>query len=53
MQKLIITVAPMGSVPTKAQNPHLPVTPEKIADTAYYYNRICVIGAFELRYFRL
>ncbi len=35
MDKLIITVAPTGSMPTKAQNPHLPVTPEEIADTAY------------------
>ncbi len=35
MDKLIITVAPTGNVPTKAQNPHLPVTPEEIADTAY------------------
>jgi len=35
MDKLIITVAPTGSVPTKAQNPHLPVTPEEIAETAY------------------
>jgi 3-keto-5-aminohexanoate cleavage enzyme len=42
MDKLIITVAPTGSVPTKAQNPHLPVTPEEIADTAY---RCWQIGA--------
>ena len=32
--KLIITVAPTGSVPTKEMNPHLPVTPEEIADSA-------------------
>jgi 3-keto-5-aminohexanoate cleavage enzyme len=35
MDKLIITVVPTGNVPTKAQNPHLPVTPEEIADTTY------------------
>jgi len=34
MDKLIITVAPTGNVPTKDMNPHLPVTPEEIADTA-------------------
>jgi 3-keto-5-aminohexanoate cleavage enzyme len=35
VEKLIITVAPTGSVPTKAQNPHLPLTPQEIADTAH------------------
>jgi 3-keto-5-aminohexanoate cleavage enzyme len=34
MEKLIITVAPTGSVPTKEMNPHLPVTPQEIAETA-------------------
>jgi 3-keto-5-aminohexanoate cleavage enzyme len=34
MEKLIITVAPTGNVPTKDMNPHLPVTPEEIAETA-------------------
>lgn len=34
MHKLIITVAPTGSVPTKEMNPHLPVTPGEIAETA-------------------
>jgi 3-keto-5-aminohexanoate cleavage enzyme len=34
MDKLIITVAPTGNVPTKDMNPHLPVTPEEIAETA-------------------
>jgi 3-keto-5-aminohexanoate cleavage enzyme len=34
MGKLIITVAPTGNVPTKEMNPHLPVTPEEIAETA-------------------
>ena len=32
--KLIITVAPTGNVPTKDMNPHLPVTPKEIADSA-------------------
>jgi 3-keto-5-aminohexanoate cleavage enzyme len=34
MDKLIITVAVTGNVPTKEQNPHLPVTPQEIAETA-------------------
>ncbi len=34
MNKLIITVAATGNVPTKEMNPHLPVTPEEIAATA-------------------
>ena len=32
--KLIITVAPTGNVPTREMNPHLPVTPEEIVDSA-------------------
>lgn len=35
MDKLIITVAPTGSVPRKEDNPYLPVTPDEIAETAY------------------
>lgn len=35
MDKLIITVAPTGSVPRKKDTPHVPVTPEEIAETAY------------------
>ncbi|MGD8902523.1 MAG: 3-keto-5-aminohexanoate cleavage protein [Anaerolineae bacterium] len=31
---LIITIATTGSVPTREMNPHLPVTPEQIAETA-------------------
>lgn len=31
MEKLIITVALTGNVPTKAMNPHVPMTPEEIA----------------------
>lgn len=34
MNKLIITVAPTGNVPTKEMNPHLPVSSEEIAKTA-------------------
>lgn len=35
MDKLIITVAPTGSVPRKKDTPYVPVTPDEIADTAY------------------
>jgi 3-keto-5-aminohexanoate cleavage enzyme len=35
MEKLIITVAPTGSVPRKKDNPHVPMTPEEISETAY------------------
>jgi 3-keto-5-aminohexanoate cleavage enzyme len=31
MEKLIITIAPTGNVPTKSMTPHVPVTPEEIA----------------------
>lgn len=34
MEKLIITVAPTGSVPKKSMTPHVPVTPQEIADCA-------------------
>ncbi len=34
MDKLIITVAATGNVPTKEMNPHLPVTPKEIAASA-------------------
>jgi 3-keto-5-aminohexanoate cleavage enzyme len=34
MQKLIITVAPTGSVPKKKNTPHVPITPEEIVETA-------------------
>lgn len=34
MDKLIITVAPTGSVPTKEMSPHVPVTAREIAETA-------------------
>src|SRR5438093_7134993 len=35
MEKLVITVAPTGSVPRKKDSPHVPVTPDEIAETAY------------------
>ena len=34
MDKLIITVAPTGSVPTKEMNPHVPISPAEIIETA-------------------
>jgi 3-keto-5-aminohexanoate cleavage enzyme len=34
LERLIITVAPTGNVPTREMTPHLPVTPEEIAETA-------------------
>ena len=34
-EKLIVTVAPTGSVPRKKDTPHVPVTPDEIAETAY------------------
>lgn len=33
MTKLIITVAPTGSVPTKKNNPHIPIHPDEIIQT--------------------
>lgn len=33
MNKLIITIAPTGSLPTKKQNPDVPITPEEIIET--------------------
>jgi len=35
MEKLIITVAPTGSVPRKRDTPYLPVTPDEISEAAY------------------
>jgi len=35
MDKVIVTVAVIGSRPTREQNPHIPLTPEEIADSAY------------------
>ena len=40
MEKLIITLAPTGNVPTKAMTPHVPVTAEQIAtDIAACYEK--------------
>lgn len=33
MEKLIITVAPTGSLPTKKMTPHVPITPREIIET--------------------
>ncbi len=33
MEKLIITVAPTGSLPRKRNNPNVPITPREIVDT--------------------
>jgi len=35
MEKLIITLAPTGSVPKKSDTVYVPVTPDEIAETAY------------------
>jgi len=35
MDRLIITVAPTGSVPRKKDTPYVPVAPDEIAETAY------------------
>ena len=40
MDRLIIAVAPTGSVPRKKDTPHVPVTPEEIAETAYLCEQI-------------
>ena len=31
-RKVIITVAPTGSIPTRKDNPHLPITAEEVAE---------------------
>ena len=33
MEKLIVTVAPTGSLPTKEMTPHVPITPQEIIET--------------------
>ena len=35
MEKLILTVAPTGNVPTKELNPYVPITPDEIAEDLY------------------
>jgi len=32
MEKLMITVAPTGSLPTKKMTPHVPINPEQIIE---------------------
>lgn len=34
MNKLVITVAPTGSLPVKSKTPHVPITPKEIVDCA-------------------
>ena len=34
MEKLIITVAPTGSIPTRKMTPHVPITPDEILEDA-------------------
>ncbi|MBL7225710.1 MAG: 3-keto-5-aminohexanoate cleavage protein [Desulfobacteraceae bacterium] len=33
MKKLIVTVAPTGSLPTREMTPHVPITPGEIIET--------------------
>lgn len=48
--KVIITIAPTGGMATKAQNPHLPITPDEIArDTYDCYNAGASIVAVHAR----
>ena len=35
MEKLIITIAPTGNVPTREMTPHVPITPDEIAKEAF------------------
>jgi 3-keto-5-aminohexanoate cleavage enzyme len=35
IDKVIITVAPTGNVPTREMNPHVPLTPDEIAEDVY------------------
>ena len=35
MDKVIITIAPTGNVPTKELNPYVPITPDEIAEDIY------------------
>lgn len=35
MEKIILTIAPTGNVPTKEMTPHVPITPEEIAAQVY------------------
>jgi len=42
MNKLIVTIAPTGNVPTKEENPNVPLTPDEIAEDVC---RCCQEGA--------
>lgn len=35
MRKVVITIAPTGNVPTKKDTPHVPITPQEIADDIF------------------
>ncbi len=35
MDKVIISVAPIGNVPTREMNPHVPLTPAEIVEDVY------------------
>lgn len=49
-RKVIVTIAPTGGMATKAQNPHLPVTPDEIArDTYDCYNAGASVVAIHAR----
>ncbi|EAX46687.1 protein of unknown function DUF849 [Thermosinus carboxydivorans Nor1] len=50
MEKLIVTVAPTGNVPTKAMTPFVPVTPEEIAeDIAACYEKGAAVAHIHAR----
>src|SRR4030043_1972223 len=50
MSKVIVTVAVTGSMPTREQNPNLPITPEEIARAAYEcYNEGAAIVHIHVR----
>ncbi len=35
IDKVILTVAPTGNVPTRKMNPHVPLTPDEIVEDVY------------------
>lgn len=50
MEKLIITIAPTGNVPTKEMTPHVPVTPAEIArDVAACYEAGAAVAHIHAR----
>jgi 3-keto-5-aminohexanoate cleavage enzyme len=50
MDKLIITVAPTGNVPTRQKTPHVPLTPEEIVQDVYAcYNSGAAVAHFHAR----